>query len=209
MSSTTINDLTKPAYKSSARRREPRDLIAGAGVHARDNRPLRRIGRLHVARLLDAICAPTTSIVANDWNERLLQRLLAAARDGDRPVRRLVRDGSRRPTVFFASRRRRPAPRRSASWTTAASARSSLPACSPAPRTRRAPGVGRLHGLARIPVGHAAQHVRVPGQPRRARCPTVFTQFQSQATDPLTMDPATIAANRDRWIQEWTDTVLH
>ncbi len=37
----------------------------------------------------------------------------------------------------------------------------------------------------------------------------LFTRFPAKATNPLTMDPATIAANRDRWIQEWTDTVLH
>jgi thiamine transport system substrate-binding protein len=42
-----------------------------------------------------------------------------------------------------------------------------------------------------------------------APVPDVFAQYAAQATDPLTMDPADIAANRDRWIQEWTDTVLH
>jgi thiamine transport system substrate-binding protein len=42
-----------------------------------------------------------------------------------------------------------------------------------------------------------------------APVPEVFAQYAAQATDPLTMDPATIAANRDRWIQQWTDTVLH
>jgi thiamine transport system substrate-binding protein len=42
-----------------------------------------------------------------------------------------------------------------------------------------------------------------------APVPDVFAQYAAQATDPLTMDPATIAANRDRWIQQWTDTVLH
>jgi thiamine transport system substrate-binding protein len=42
-----------------------------------------------------------------------------------------------------------------------------------------------------------------------ATIPELFTQVPSRATNSLTMDPATIAANRDRWIQEWTDTVLH
>jgi len=42
-----------------------------------------------------------------------------------------------------------------------------------------------------------------------AQLPDLFTKYQSQATSPLTMDPATIAANRDQWIQQWTDTVLH
>jgi thiamine transport system substrate-binding protein len=42
-----------------------------------------------------------------------------------------------------------------------------------------------------------------------APVPDVFARYAAQATDPLTMDPADIAANRDRWIQEWTDTVVH
>jgi thiamine transport system substrate-binding protein len=42
-----------------------------------------------------------------------------------------------------------------------------------------------------------------------AQVPELFTNIQSHATVPLTMDPATIAANRDNWIQQWTDTVLH
>jgi thiamine transport system substrate-binding protein len=42
-----------------------------------------------------------------------------------------------------------------------------------------------------------------------AQVPDLFARFAAQATDPLTMDPATIAANRDKWIQEWTDAVIH
>lgn len=42
-----------------------------------------------------------------------------------------------------------------------------------------------------------------------ATVPDLFTQVPSRATAPLTMDPATIAANRDTWIQQWTDAVLH
>jgi len=42
-----------------------------------------------------------------------------------------------------------------------------------------------------------------------AHVPDLFARFAAQATDPLTMDPATIAANRDKWIQEWTDAVIH
>jgi thiamine transport system substrate-binding protein len=42
-----------------------------------------------------------------------------------------------------------------------------------------------------------------------AQVPELFSQYAAVVPDPLTMDPAAIAANRDRWIQEWTDTVLH
>jgi thiamine transport system substrate-binding protein len=38
--------------------------------------------------------------------------------------------------------------------------------------------------------------------------PDVFVQNAAQATT-VGFDAATIAANRDRWVQEWTDVVLH
>jgi thiamine transport system substrate-binding protein len=42
-----------------------------------------------------------------------------------------------------------------------------------------------------------------------ATVPAVFDEVPSRATAPLTMDPATIAAQRDVWIQQWTEAVLH
>ncbi|MFF8034318.1 thiamine ABC transporter substrate binding subunit [Streptomyces sp. NPDC016626] len=41
-----------------------------------------------------------------------------------------------------------------------------------------------------------------------ARVPAEFTEFGPQAKDPQTMDPAEIAANRDRWVKSWTSLVL-
>ncbi len=38
--------------------------------------------------------------------------------------------------------------------------------------------------------------------------PDIFRVFAAVPAHPVTMDPATIAANRDRWIEEWTQTVL-
>lgn len=38
--------------------------------------------------------------------------------------------------------------------------------------------------------------------------PDVFTKYAKVPPEPLTVEPATIAANRDRWIQEWTATAL-
>ncbi len=38
--------------------------------------------------------------------------------------------------------------------------------------------------------------------------PEVFVEHAAQVSEPLTMDPATIAANRERWLEEWTDVVL-
>ena len=41
-----------------------------------------------------------------------------------------------------------------------------------------------------------------------AKLPEVFTQFAAPPTDPVSLDPAAIDANRERWIQAWTDAVL-
>lgn len=39
--------------------------------------------------------------------------------------------------------------------------------------------------------------------------PDVFVQNAAAVTDPIELDAADIAAYRDRWVQEWTDVVLH
>jgi thiamine transport system substrate-binding protein len=41
-----------------------------------------------------------------------------------------------------------------------------------------------------------------------AQLPEVFTQFAIPPADPVVLDPAAIDANRERWIQAWTDAVL-
>lgn len=38
-----------------------------------------------------------------------------------------------------------------------------------------------------------------------ATLPPDWAQFAQQPTDPYTVDPATIAANRDTWLREWSD----
>jgi thiamine transport system substrate-binding protein len=42
-----------------------------------------------------------------------------------------------------------------------------------------------------------------------AQLPDAFARFNEAPSQPLTMDPALIGANRERWIGEWTDLVLH
>lgn len=42
----------------------------------------------------------------------------------------------------------------------------------------------------------------------QTQLPLVFREHTAAPVDPVTLDPATIAANRDRWIEEWTATVL-
>ena len=43
---------------------------------------------------------------------------------------------------------------------------------------------------------------------RNATVPEVFTANAAAVPSPIVLDPATIAANRDAWVQEWTDVVL-
>ncbi len=41
-----------------------------------------------------------------------------------------------------------------------------------------------------------------------AALPSEFTAYADVPSEPLTLDPATIESNRDRWIDEWTDLAL-
>ena len=42
-----------------------------------------------------------------------------------------------------------------------------------------------------------------------ATLPGVFVKYAQIPDQPATLDPAVIAANRDRWMQDWTQTMLH
>ena len=44
---------------------------------------------------------------------------------------------------------------------------------------------------------------------REARLPEVFVKFAQIAPKPAQLSPEEIGANRDKWIGEWTDTMLH
>jgi thiamine transport system substrate-binding protein len=41
-----------------------------------------------------------------------------------------------------------------------------------------------------------------------AKLPEEFVKYAQTASQPAVLDPATIATNRDKWIADWTDTVL-
>ncbi len=41
-----------------------------------------------------------------------------------------------------------------------------------------------------------------------AAVPDVFADHAVQVTQPLSMDPAQVGANRERWLEEWTDAVI-
>jgi thiamine transport system substrate-binding protein len=40
------------------------------------------------------------------------------------------------------------------------------------------------------------------------KLPTAFEKFAKVAPTPLSLSPGEIARNRDRWIEEWTNTVV-
>ncbi len=42
-----------------------------------------------------------------------------------------------------------------------------------------------------------------------ASLPEEFTKYATQADQPALLDPALVAKNRDKWITDWTNTVLH
>jgi thiamine transport system substrate-binding protein len=42
-----------------------------------------------------------------------------------------------------------------------------------------------------------------------AKLPDVFVKYAQIPEEPARLDPTVIAANRDKWIADWTDTVLH
>ncbi|MCB0043711.1 MAG: thiamine ABC transporter substrate-binding protein, partial [Caldilinea sp.] len=41
-----------------------------------------------------------------------------------------------------------------------------------------------------------------------ATLPDLFTRFAEVPADPVTVDPAAIDANREQWIEAWTNVVL-
>ena len=73
---------------------------------------------------------------------------------------------------------------------------------------RRRPRPDRLHALRALPGGAAREHVRAPGTRRARRCPTRSDATPSRRPQPLELPAGEIGANRDRWIDEWTQTVL-
>jgi thiamine transport system substrate-binding protein len=41
-----------------------------------------------------------------------------------------------------------------------------------------------------------------------AELPEAFVQYAELSEEPASVDPAQIDANREQWIEAWTDTVL-
>ena len=97
---------------------------------------------------------------------------------------------------------------RPASSTRRASARSSSPACSRG--TEHADEAGELVDFLLSERFQSELPLNLFVYPANAdvALPEVFTDNATVPTDPATLDPATIAANREAWLETWTDTVL-
>ena len=176
----SLDDLTAPAVRGHARRRERGHLTPGARLPARDGRPLRRGG---LAGLLAARLRENRVLVVDGWEEAYNVRFSGAAGKGtgrsSSPTRRARRGGDlRHATPGRGSDRRRrgqllPADRvrgrparergtkraRASSWTscsTSASRRTFRSRCSSSRSTRAqcSPGVREVR--------------RRPGEPTRA-----------------------------------------
>ena len=53
------------------------------------------------------------------------------------------------------------------------------------------------------------QMYRLPGQPGGQTSGGIREVCPDSRTSPVAIDPAEIAANRDQWVQDWTQAVLH
>ena len=187
----------RPGLRRPARRREPGVVVARAGVRAGHDRRVRR-GRLD--RLLGAARA-TTASRSSTAGRTPTTSAFSGAGDGDRAARRQLRHAARRPRS--SSPTRRSTRRRPASSTRRASARSSSPACCAAPSTPTRPGssstsCSRERFQAELPLNLFVY----PANARRRRCPRCSPPTPRVPADPTTLDPATIAANREAWIDD-------
>lgn len=197
----TLDDLTKPAYHGLLVAENPATSSTGLAFLAAT---VARFGEKGWRSYWAKLRANDLQVVAG-WEQAYDGAFTAGAGHGDRPL--VVSYASSPPAaVYFAD----PRPTRSPVGTM-------LATC-----LRQIEFVGVLHG-----AGHprAAQRFidfmlsrrfqnDMPLQmfvfPVRddATPPKLFTKFADVPPHPLSLSAAEIGRNRDRWIQQWTDTVL-
>ena len=73
---------------------------------------------------------------------------------------------------------------------------------------RGCPRPDRLHAVAAVPGGGSRQHVRACRYGTEHPLPDAFRRYAVSPAHPLELPAAEIGRNRDRWIDEWTQTVL-
>ncbi len=201
---TTIDELTQPAWKGTLVVEDPGVSSPGLAFLLATIAKYGETGD-HTWRDYWAGLRANDVQVASSWDDAYYGSFSGGAGEGDRP---LVVSYASSPVaeVYYAD----PQP-------TAAPTSSLLDGC-----YRQVEFAGVLTGTAQPALARALVDFLL-SQPvqediplnmfvfpalRSAVLPDVFRSFAQVPADPVTMDPATIAANRDRWIEEWTQTVL-
>lgn len=201
---TTIDELTQPAWKGTLVVEDPGISSPGLAFLLAT---IARYGETgdHTWRDYWAALRANDVQVASSWDDAYYGSFSGGAGGGDRP---LVVSYASSPVaeVYYAD----PQP-------TAAPTASLLDGC-----YRQVEFAGVLTGTAQPALARALVDFLL-SQPVQediplnmfvfpalgsAVLPDVFRSFAQVPAHPVTMDPATIAANRDRWIEEWTQTVL-
>ena len=103
---------------------------------------------------------------------------------------------------------RRSRRRRRRASTRRASGRSSSPGCCAAPRTPTRPASSSTSCVSSRFQSALPLNLFVYPANSTVELPEVFTANASLPAAPATMDPATIGANRQAWLDTWTDAVL-
>jgi len=197
----TLDDLTKPAYKGLLVAENPATSSTGLAFLAAT---VARFGENGWRSYWAKLRTNDVQVVAG-WDQAYDGAFTAGAGHGDRPL--VVSYASSPPAaVYFAD----PRPTRSPVGTM-------LSTC-----LRQVEFVGVLRGaehpraaqkfidfmLSRrfqedMPLQMFVFPVRDDATP-----PKIFTKFADVPPHPLSLSAATIGRNRDRWIEQWTDTVL-
>jgi len=199
----TLDDLTKPAYRSLLVAENPATSSTGLAFLAATVAHFgEKVWRSYWAKLR----ANDLQVVAG-WEQAYDGAFTAGAGHGDRPL--VVSYASSPPAAVYYAK---PRPARSPVGTM-------LATC-----FRQIEFVGVLHGTSHPRAARAfvdfmlsrrfQEDMPLGGQmfvfPVRedATPPKLFTKFADVPPHPLSLSAAAIGRNRDRWIQQWTDTVL-
>ena len=146
-------------------------------------------------------------LVVDGWEEAYTQQFSGAAGSpGKRPI---VVSYATSPAaeVIFAGKPLDGRP--TAASRTAASGRSSTPVSCGAPGTRRAPRqADRLHALGGVPGRRARARCSSTPCARASSCRRRSSKHALVPAAPLDLPPDEIDANRDRWVDEWTEIVV-
>ena len=199
----SLSDLTKPEYKGLLVTENPATSSPGLAFLMATTAQFGDPGYLQYWEQLKA----NGLVVVNDWNAAYSVNFSGSSGKGEQPMA-VSYASSPAAEVVFAS------PPRTDSPTASILAAGTC--------FRQIEFVGILKGTKQRALAEKfvdfmlsvsfqedipLQMYMYPVNPQ-AKLPEVFTHFAQIADQPVLLDPALIAANRDKWIQDWTDTVL-